>query len=113
MYLNKVIIIGEVCNQPELRMTKTNIPVTNFTVKTMNTWIEKSTQKQIINTEYHKIVCWNELAKTTTNIIKKGQSVLVEGELSYYTKNNNQQTEIKAFDVQINVNVDIIDGEMI
>ncbi len=102
MYLNKVIICGDVCDQPELRHTKTNVPVTNFTIKTIDEWINRQNSEQRLNTKYHKIVCWGNTAKEAAADISKGQLVLIEGELSYHKQEDGSvQTEIKATNVQI------------
>lgn len=113
MYLNKTFICGKACNTPELRYTKTKIPVTNFTIKEVQKWIDKETGSKKINTNYHKIVCWGKLAKQACSTVNKDTTVLVVGEISYHEQADNVQiingvekpiinTEIKASIIQAN-----------
>ena len=113
MYLNKTFICGRACNTPELRYTKTKIPVTNFTIKEVQKWTDKDTGEKKTNTNYHKIVCWGKLAMQASISIHKDETVLVVGELSYHEQQNNVQmingiekpiinTEIKASTIQVN-----------
>jgi len=120
MYLNKVILCGDVCDQPELRHTKTNVPVTNFTIKTIDEWVNRQNNEQRLNTKYHKVVCWGNNAKIAAEQVNKGQLVLIEGELSYHKQDDESvQTEIKATNIQIqpkdpqttNESMNSIDGE--
>jgi single-strand DNA-binding protein len=81
--LNKVILIGNVGNTPELRQTKNNIPVTNFNLATTDYWKDRNTGESKKNTKWHKIVLWGDAAERACNFVKKGMLVLVEGSISY------------------------------
>ena len=105
MYVNEVTIIGKVCNKPELRFTKTEIPVTNFTVQTINTWIDQKTNEKKIDVKRHKITCWGNIAKKAVKILDVNYIVYVKGELSYHDVKQDDgtvttNTEIKAVDIQ-------------
>jgi len=109
MYLNKVILCGKLCNDPELRYTNNGVAVTNFTLKTIESWKHHQSGEFRSNNKYHKCVCWGIIAKETCENIKKDNFVLLEGELSYhkYSKILNTgenidiiNTEVKATKVQ-------------
>lgn len=80
MYLNKVIIIGNLTRDPELKSLPSGIQVTNIGVATNRVWKDKEGNKQE-NTEFHNIVIFGRQAETTAQYLKKGSSVLVEGRL--------------------------------
>lgn len=108
MYMNKVLLCGMVMEKPELRHTNDNVPVTNFTLKTVDYWFDSAAQSKKSTTKYHKIVCWGNTAKKAVNNLEANGFALVEGELSYHkrtkTDGDNEQvitnTEIKAIKVQ-------------
>lgn len=80
MYLNKVIIIGNLTRDPELKSLPSGIQVTNIGVATNRVWKDKDGNKQE-NTEFHNIVIFGRQAETTAQYLKKGSSVLIEGRL--------------------------------
>lgn len=103
MYVNKVILSGKIVNQPTLRKTKKNVPVTNFTVRTVEK--HKNHNTGVVNSKvnFHKVVCWGAIAETAVNKCEKDKFVLIEGELSNhkYKPNENDEksitnTEVKA-----------------
>ena len=71
--LNKVMVIGNVGKEPEMRFTATGKPVTSFSVAVNDKYGEEST------TEWFNIVAWNKLAETCNQYLAKGQQVFVEG----------------------------------
>ena len=79
---NKVILVGNVGATPELRHTKNNTSVTNFSISTTDRYRNKSGELQKIK-KWHRIVCWGKLAENVVRGIKEGQLVLIEGALSY------------------------------
>lgn len=80
MYLNKVIIIGNLTRDPELKALPSGIQVTNIGVATNRVWKDKEGNKQE-NTEFHNVVIFGRQAETTAQYLKKGSSVLIEGRL--------------------------------
>ena len=97
---NKVILIGRLGRDPELRYTQSGTPVANFPLATSETYTDKNGNKQE-KTEWHKIVVWNNQAENVTKYLSKGRLALVEGSLQTrkWTDNQGQDrytTEIKA-----------------
>ncbi len=99
---NKIILVGIIENEPSLRNTINQTSVTNFTLTTSDEWINKNNEKQIYK-KWHHIVCWGKVAEHAVNSFKIGDTVLIEGSISYryYEKNNKKLkvAEIKATNV--------------
>ncbi len=100
---NKVILVGNVGATPELRHTKNNTSVTNFSISTIDHYKNKSGELQKLK-KWHRIVCWGKLAENTVRGIKEGQLVLIEGALSYRNREKDgikiPVAEIKASEVK-------------
>ncbi len=103
MYLNKVIIAGNLTRDPELRALPSGANVCQFGVATNRVYKDKDGNKQEA-TEYHNIVVFGRQADTSAQYLKKGQQVLVEGRLQTrsWDKDGQKQyrTEIVADRVQ-------------
>ncbi|KKM06946.1 hypothetical protein LCGC14_1738850, partial [marine sediment metagenome] len=80
MNLNKVLLIGRLTADPELRSTSSGNPVASFSVATNRVWTNKTGERQEA-TEFHNIVVWGRQAETTHQFLKKGALVLIEGRL--------------------------------
>ena len=78
--INKVIIVGNLGKDPELRHTPTGQAVANFSVATSESWNDKAGQKQE-RTEWHRIVVWGKLGELCAKYLGKGRQVYVEGKL--------------------------------
>lgn len=78
--VNKVILIGNLGADPELRYTPGGQPVANFRIATSESWNDKQGQKQE-RTEWHRIVAWGKLAELCGEYLAKGRQVYVEGKL--------------------------------
>ncbi len=78
--LNKVMIIGNLGNDPALNHTKNGDPVSNFRVATNENWLKKDGSK-VENTEWHRIVAWGNLAQICSQYFSKGDLVYIEGKL--------------------------------
>lgn len=101
--LNKVMLIGHLGADPELRYTPTGVPVATFRIATNETWRDADGNLQE-RTEWHTIVVWRKLAELTNDLLKKGSRVYVEGRIqtrTYEDKNGIRRTvtEIIADDV--------------
>lgn len=95
---NKVILGGVACNTPELRQNGGGTSVTNFTLKTVETWRDKNTHQIKKYSKYHKIVAWGKTAERAVRLIKKDTIVLVEGKLNYHKNGDKRNVaEIKAY----------------
>ncbi|MCL0057336.1 single-stranded DNA-binding protein [Dehalococcoidia bacterium] len=79
-YLNKVMAIGNVGRDPEMRFTPSGKPVTSFSLAT-NRFFTAPDGERRKETEWFNIVAWNRLAATCNQFLTKGQQVYVEGEL--------------------------------
>lgn len=80
MSVNKVILIGRLGQNPEIRFTPSGAAVANFSVATNETWLDKSGQKQE-RTEWHRVVVWGKLAELCGQYLSKGRQAYVEGRL--------------------------------
>lgn len=78
--INKVIILGRLGTDPEIRYTPNGMQVANLSVATSKRWRDQSGNKQE-RTEWHRIVCYERTAEIVKEYLKKGQSAYYEGEL--------------------------------
>jgi len=102
--VNKVILIGNLGADPEVRFIPAGQAVANFRIATSDTWTDKTGQKQE-RTEWHRIVVWGKTAENCGEYLKKGRQVYVEGRLQtreWTDKENrkNYTTEVVAHDVK-------------
>jgi single-strand DNA-binding protein len=106
--LNKVILIGNLTRDPELRYTPNGSAVTGFSIATNRTW-KDSTGQQKEEVDFHRIVAWTKLAEICSQYLHKGTKVYIEGRLQNhkYTDKQGQEksvTEIIANDMIILTN---------
>lgn len=76
--LNKVLLIGHLGADPEVRYTQSGTAVANFSVATNEKWKDKNGEKQE-HTEWHRVVVWDKLAENCAEYLHKGSKVHVEG----------------------------------
>ncbi|MGN5136591.1 single-stranded DNA-binding protein [Aeromonas veronii] len=79
--INKVILIGNLGQDPEVRYMPSGGAVTNITLATSETWRDKQTGEQKERTEWHRVVFMGKLAEVVGEYLKKGSQVYVEGKL--------------------------------
>ena len=79
--VNKVILIGNLGQDPEVRYMPNGGAVTNITVATSETWKDKNTGEQQEKTEWHRVVMFRRLAEIAGEYLKKGSKVFIEGRL--------------------------------
>jgi single-strand DNA-binding protein len=79
--LNKVLLIGNLTHDPELRQTDAGHPVCGFRLATKRVWTDRAGAKQEA-TQYHRIIAWNQVAEICGKYLKKGRRVYVEGRLT-------------------------------
>jgi single-strand DNA-binding protein len=93
--VNKVILIGNLGRDPEVRRTGSGDPVVNFSLATTESWRDKATGERKDRTEWHNIVIFNEnLGKIAEQYCKKGSKVYLEGQLQtreYTDRDGNQR----------------------
>src|SRR6476661_5321858 len=104
MSVNKVILVGNLGKDPEVRFTQTGSAVANFSIATSEQWNDRDGKRQE-RTEWHNIVVWGKQAETCGQYLSKGRQVYVEGRItnrSYDDKDGNKKyiTEIIARDVR-------------
>lgn len=79
--VNKVILIGNLGADPEIRHLQNGVSVANFNLATSETFKDKTTGEKREQTEWHRVVAWRGLAEITEKYLKKGSKVYVEGKL--------------------------------
>src|SRR6478609_8565754 len=104
MSVNKVILVGRLGQNPEVKYTPSGAAVANFSVATNESWTDKSGQKQE-RTEWHRVVVWGKLAELCSQFLVKGRQVYLEGRLQtrqWQDKDGQTKytTEIQAQTVQ-------------
>ena len=102
--VNKVILIGNLGRDPELRYTQSGQAVANFTLATTETWNKREGGREE-RTEWHRIVAWGRTAELCAQYLSKGRTVYVEGRLQTREWENREgqkqrTTEIVALNVQ-------------
>jgi single-strand DNA-binding protein len=102
--INKVILVGRLGSDPEVRYTPDGTAVANFSVATSDEWTDKATGDKKERTEWHRIVAWRKLGEICGEYLSKGRQVYVEGKLQTRSWEKDgitrYSTEIIASDVQ-------------
>ena len=104
--VNKVIIVGNLGQDPETRYMPSGAAVTNFTVATNESWKDKQTGEQKDRTEWHRVAMFNRLAEVAAEYLRKGSQVYIEGKLRTrkwqgQDGNDRYTTEIIADEMQM------------
>ncbi len=104
--VNKVILIGNLGNDPEVRYTAGGSAVTNISLATTGVWRDKESGEQQERTEWHRVVFFGRLAEIAGEYLKKGSQVFIEGRLQtrkWQDKDGNDRytTEIVAGEMQM------------
>lgn len=113
--INKVILVGNLGKDPEVRMTQDGREIANFTMATSDSWKDKATGERKERTEWHRVVVFNEsLARVAKNYLKKGSKVYVEGSLQ--TRKWVDQGGIERYTTEVvlqnyNGNITMLDGK--
>lgn len=102
--VNKVILIGNLGRDPELKYTQSQTPVCNLSVATNEVWQDKQGERQE-KTEWHRVVVWGKQGENVSKYLRKGSQVYVEGSLttrSWEDQNGQKKymTEVKAQSVR-------------
>jgi single-strand DNA-binding protein len=104
--INKVILIGNLGQDPESRTTPGGTTVTNIRIATSESWRDKQSGEMKEQTEWHTVVMWNRLGEIAAEYLKKGSQVYIEGRLRTRkwqdkTGNDRYSTEIVASEMQM------------
>ncbi len=98
--VNKVILIGNLGKDPEIRRTQDGRPIANLTVATSETWRDKATGERKEKTEWHRVVIFNEgLCKIAEQYLKKGAKVYLEGALQ--TRKWTDQSGVEKYTTEV------------
>jgi len=99
--LNKVMIIGRMGRDPEMRYTPSGRPVTTFTIATSRTWNTSEGERRT-ETEWFNVVAWGNLAEICKQYLVKGQQVYVEGRLQSRQWEDNEGAKHYATEIVAN-----------
>ncbi|OPX36895.1 MAG: single-stranded DNA-binding protein [Desulfobacteraceae bacterium 4484_190.1] len=104
--INKVILVGRLGKDPEIRYTPAGAAVANFTIATSEEWKDKSTGEKQEKTEWHRIVAWRRLGEICGEYLHKGSQVYIEGKIqtrAWDDRDGNKRytTEIIAQNMQM------------
>jgi len=104
--INKVIVLGNLGKDPEMRYLPNGDAVANFTVATSESWKDKQTGEQKEQTEWHRIVAFRRLGEICGEYLRKGSKIYIEGSLQTRKWQNQQgqdvySTEIVAKEMQM------------
>ena len=104
--VNKVILIGNLGKDPEVRYSPNGGAVANVTIATSESWKDKNTGEQVDKTEWHRVVFFRRLAEIVGEYLKKGSKVYIEGKLQtrkWQDKDGNDRytTEVVANEMQM------------
>ncbi|MEI6276641.1 MAG: single-stranded DNA-binding protein [Prolixibacteraceae bacterium] len=98
MSVNKVILIGNVGKDPEIRHLDSNVSVASFSLATSEVYNNKAGEK-VTQTEWHNIVCWRNLANLAEKFIRKGSQVYIEGRIRSRTYDTNDGVKKTAYEI--------------
>lgn len=91
--VNKVIIVGHLGNDPEVRALEGGVNLARISVATTESYTDKNTGDRVSNTEWHRVVMWRGLATVAEKYLKKGSLVYIEGKLRTRSwEDENKQT---------------------
>jgi single-strand DNA-binding protein len=98
--VNKVILVGNLGRDPEVRHTQDGRPIVNLSVATSENWRDKATGERKEKTEWHRVVIFNEnLAKIAEQYLKKGSTVYIEGQLQ--TRKYTDQSGAEKYSTEV------------
>src|SRR5258706_8076051 len=98
--LNKVMLIGNLGRDPEVRRTNSGAPAVNLRIATSESWRDKTTGERQERTEWHSVVIFNEnLAKVAEQYLKKGSKVYIEGQLQ--TRKYTDQAGVEKYSTEV------------
>jgi len=105
--INKVIIVGNLGNDPKISYTPNQVAIANLSVATSESWKDKNTGETTEKTEWHNIVFFNRQAEICREYLRKGSKIYVEGKLvtekwkDKHTNENRYATKIHAYELQM------------
>jgi single-strand DNA-binding protein len=112
--VNKVILVGNLGADPEIRRTQDGRPIANLSIATSDTWRDKNTGERKEKTEWHRVVIFSEgLCKVAEQYLKKGAKVYIEGQLQ--TRKWTDQSGVEKYSTEVvlqgfNATLTMLDG---
>jgi single-strand DNA-binding protein len=98
--VNKVILVGNLGKDPEIRRTQDGRPIANLSIATSETWRDKATGERKEKTEWHRVVIFSEpLCKVVEQYLKKGAKVYIEGALQ--TRKWTDQSGVEKYSTEV------------
>ena len=79
--INKVILVGNLGRDPEMRYTQNGVAVCSFSLATSETYRDRTSGEKVTQTEWHNIILWRGLAETAEKYLRKGSSVYIDGKI--------------------------------
>lgn len=107
--INKVILVGNLGRDPEVRTLESGAKVARFTLATTETYKDRATGERKDTTEWHNIVCWRNLADIAEKYLTKGRQVYVEGRLRTRSWEDNG---VKKYSTEVNADNFVMLGKM-
>jgi single-strand DNA-binding protein len=112
--VNKVILVGNLGADPEIKRTQDGRPIANLSVATSESWRDKNTGERKEKTEWHRVVIFNEgLCRIAEQYLKKGSKVYVEGQLQtrkWQDKDGRDRYSTEVVLQNFNANLTMLDG---
>ena len=99
MSVNKVILVGRVGQDPEMRITNSGDPVVNLSIATTEYWKSKTGEKQE-STEWHRVNFFGKPAEVIKQYVRKGSQLYIEGKIKQKKYTDKQGVERSAFEIQ-------------
>ncbi len=104
--VNKVILVGNLGNDPDVRYTQDGRAIANISIATTESWKDKTSGEKVEKTEWHRVVFFNRLGEIVAEYLKKGSQIYVEGRLQtrkWQDKEGNDRytTEVVANEMQM------------
>ena len=97
--INKVILIGNLGRDPEVRYTPNGSAICNITIATSRNWKDKTSGEKVEETEWHRVVFYDRLAEVAGEYLKKGRPVYVEGRLKTRKWQNKEGQDVYTTEV--------------
>jgi single-strand DNA-binding protein len=97
--VNKVILVGNLGRDPELRYTSNGTPVCQLSVATTRAYTNRATNERVEDTEWHRVVVWSKQAEHCNQYLSKGRQVYVEGRLQ--TRSYDDKDGIKRYSTEV------------
>lgn len=101
--VNKVILVGNLGQEPEVRYMPNGGAVANITLATSESWRDKATGEQKEKVEWHRVVLFGKMAEVAGEYLKKGSQVYIEGKLN--TRKWTDQAGVEKYTTEVHVNV--------